>query len=126
MLIISNRARAGQLRTRIRILAPISDKSGTGKNANYRNPKYYNIYPDDRFIRCKWVSAFGTEAVTAQSLGIKELATLTMRYDPRIRADCIIQRVDTEKFYEIISQPNDVGDAHRWTELKVKGRVKAL
>ena len=76
-------------------------------------------------IRCQWVSAYGTESVTAHSLGISDLATLTMRYDPRITADCIVERVDTGKRYEIITQPNDVLDEHRWLEFKVKGRVKS-
>lgn len=110
------------MRTRIRILKPVDEKNA----ANYRNPKYENIYPDDRILRCKWISAYGTEAVTAQSLGIKDQATLTLRYDPRIQADCIVQRVDTGRTYEIISQPNDVADAHRWMELRVRGRVKSL
>lgn len=118
---ISKDAKAGELRTRIRILKPV-DKPTPG---NYRNTDYVNIYDDDRSIRCKWVTAYGTEAVTAKSLGIKDLATLTLRYDRRITSTCIIQRVDNGLEYEIISQPNDVGDAHRWLEFKVKGRAKA-
>lgn len=119
---MSKDARPGEMRTPIRVLAP-TYKTGS---ANHKNPDYNNIYPDNRTIRCKWVSAFGSEAVTAQSLGIKDLATLTLRYDPRIQSNCIIQRVDTGRNYEIISAPNDVGDAHRWVELKVKGTVKAV
>ena len=121
MLTISKDAKPGQLRTRIRILKPM-DKPSAG---NYRNTDYTNIYPDDRILRCHWATAYGTDAVTASSLHIKDLATLTLRYDSRITAECIVERVDTGVQYEIISQPNDVSDAHRWLELKVKGRVKA-
>ncbi|MBR2047130.1 MAG: phage head closure protein [Oscillospiraceae bacterium] len=112
---------AGDLRTRIRILRP-EDHPTAG---NHRNTEYIPLYDDDRIVRCRWVTAYGTEAVTASSLKIRDLATLTLRYDPRITADCVVERVDNGVQYEIISQPNDVGDAHRWLELKVRGRVKA-
>lgn len=121
MLTISKDANPGQMRTRIRVLAPKDTKTA----GNYRNTDYVNIYPDDRVIRCKWVAAFGNEAVTAQSLGIKEQATLTLRYDPRITPECIVERVDTGRRYDLASAPNDVGDAHHWMELRVKGRVKS-
>ena len=116
--------RAGEMRTRIRILSP-SDAPSSG---GYRNPKYENIYPDNRTIRCEWASAFGTEAVQAQSLGLNEVATLTLRYDPRITSVCIITtgEGDSLKTYDLMSPPNDVGGAHKWLELRVKRRAKAL
>lgn len=124
MLTISKSATIGQMRTRIRILAPSEKKDAEG----YKNSGYANIYPDDRTIRCKWVSAYGAEAVQAQSLGLTDPATLTLRYDPRITADCVIVKGQGKAAcqYEIVGQPNDVGDAHRWLELRVKRRVKTL
>lgn len=117
-------ATPGEMRTRIRILAPQDNPSGGG----YRNPEYINIYPDDRTIRCKWVSAFGTEAVQAQSLGLTDTATLTLRYDPRITSDCVVIRGsgESKQTYDLISPPNDVGGGHRWLELRVKRRAKAI
>ena len=117
-------ATPGEMRTRIRILAPKDKPSGGG----YRNPEYINIYPDDRTIRCKWVSAFGTEAVQAQSLGLTDTATLTLRYDPRITSDCVVIRGsgESKQTYDLISPPNDVGGGHRWLELRVKRREKAI
>lgn len=117
-------ATPGEMRTRIRILAPKDKPTGGG----YRNPEYINIYPDDRTIRCKWVSAFGTEAVQAQSLGLTDTATLTLRYDPRITSDCVVVRVSGEnkQTYDLISPPNDVGGGHRWMEIRVKRRAKAI
>ena len=117
-------ATPGEMRTRIRILAPKDKPSGGG----YRNPEYINIYPDDRTIRCKWVSAFGTEAVQAQSLGLTDTATLTLRYDPRITSDCVVVRGsgESKQTYDLISPPNDVGGGHRWLELRVKRRAKAI
>lgn len=116
-------AAPGEMRTRIRILAPSNEPDGEG----YRNPTFANIYPDDRTIRCKWVSAFGTEAVQAQSLGLTEPATLTLRYDPRITAQCVVVLGEGQsaRHYELMSPPNDVGGAHRWMELRVKRREAA-
>ena len=120
-------ATPGEMRTRIRILKPVDSPDAK----RYRNPEYTNIYKDGRTIRCKWVSAFGSEAVQAHSLGLTELATLTLRYDPRITADCIVERLplgaeDPETNpavrFRIISVPNDVGGAHRWLEFKVVRR----
>lgn len=112
------------MRTRIRILRPVDRPDAEG----YRNPGYENIYPDDRTIRCKWISAFGTEAIQAQSLGLTDTATLTMRYDPRITPDCIVVKCGDQegKPYEIVSPPNDVAGTHKFQEIRVKRRAVAL
>ena len=121
---MASKALPGEMRTLVRILRPVDKPDDAG----YTNPGYDNIYSDDRAIRCKWVSAFGAEAVQAQSLGLSDPATLTLRYDPRITSDCIVVRGSGEsaKHYEIISPPNDVGGAHRYLELRVKRRTAAL
>lgn len=121
---MSSRADPGQMRTIIRILRPKDTPDAEG----YTNSGYVNIYPDDRTIRCKWVTAYGIEAVQAQSLGLTDAATLTLRYDPRITADCIVVvgNGKTARRYDIISQPNDVMGNHRWMELRVKRRTAAI
>lgn len=121
---MASKATPGEMRTAIRILSPTYHEDDEG----YKNPSYVNIYPDGRSIRCKWTSAFGSEAVQAYSLGLTDTATLTLRYDPHITAECVIA-VGTDKaqrYYELMSPPNDVGGAHRWLELKVKRRVRGL
>lgn len=122
---MAKNAAPGEMRTRIRILCPTYNRDDEG----YKNPSYSNIYPDDRTIRCKWTAAFGNEAVQAQSLGLTDTVTLTLRYDPRITADCVIVRAGDDpkkRAYELMSPPNDVGGAHRWLELRVKRRVRGL
>lgn len=120
---MSNRADPGEMRTRVRILRPVDAPDAEG----YTNPSYTNIYPDGRTIRCKWIAAFGTEAVQAQSLGLADTATLTMRYDPRITPDCVLVKCsDADQYYEIISPPNDVAGAHRFMEIRVKRRTVSL
>lgn len=117
-------ATPGEMRTRIRILKPKDNKD----SRNYRNTDYVNIYDDNRTIRCKWISAFGLEAVQAYSMGLTDPATVTMRYDPRVTGDCIVEKLEGSHAvrYRIISKPNDVGDAHRWLEFKVTRRGAAV
>lgn len=113
-------ATPGEMRTRIRILAPSDNKDAAG----YRNPGYANIYdPKDREVFCKWVTGYGYEAVQAQSLGLNDTATITLRYNPRITADCII--IKDGKTYDIVGAVNDVKEEHRWMEIRVNGRFKA-
>ncbi len=114
----------GEMKTRIRILKPKDNLD----SHRFRNPEYAPIYDDNRTIHCKWVSAFGAEAVQAYSMGLTDPATVTMRYDPRVTGDCIIEKVvGTQTVpYRIISEPNDVGGAHRWMEFKVTRRGAAM
>lgn len=124
-------ATPGEMRTRIRILKPIDNPD----SKRYRNPEYVNIYPDGRTIRCKWVSLFGAESVQAYSLRLTDPATVSLRYDPRITSDCIVEKLPIGKEdpftnppvrYEIITAPNDVGGAHRWMEFKVTRKVVSV
>ena len=116
-------ARPGEMKTRIRILRPIDHKGPGG----YRNTDFQNIYPDDRSISCKWTADYGKLAVEAQSLGLRDTATLTLRYNPRITADCVVAlgTGEKERLYDLSDTPNDIGGAHRWMELRVQRRVQA-
>lgn len=112
-------ARAGELRTRIYIRRLEKEVNGNGVTVETEK----SIFPDppdqtERVYHCKWVNAYGTEAVTAMQLQIRESATLTMRYSPRIQADCWIYRLGDPEPYQIISV-NDVEERHTWLEVKV-------
>ena len=117
-------ARPGEMRTRIRILRPVDQKGPGG----YRNPEYHNIYEDDRSLSCKWTDDYGRLAVEAHSLGLRDTATLTIRYNSRITADCIVAvgSGENQRLYDLSDTPNDIGGAHRWMELRVQRRTKAL
>ncbi len=117
-------ARPGEMKTRIRILKPVDHKGSGG----YRNPEYRNIYEDDRTISCKWTGDYGKLSVEAHSLGLRDTATLTLRYNPRITADCIVAvgSGDQERRYDLFDTPNDIGGNHRWMELRVQRRAKGL
>lgn len=112
-------ASAGELRTRIYIRRLEKEKDGEGVTAEAEK----SVFPDppgqpERIYHCKWVNAYGTEAVTAMQLQIREPATLTMRYSPRIKADCLVYRLGDPEPYNIISI-NDVEERHTWLEVKV-------
>lgn len=121
---MARRAIPGEMRTIIKILKPRDNLDGT----RHRNIEYVNIYDDDRTIRCHWTGAFGTEAVTAYSLRQTAPATVTMRYDPRVSGDCVVDKIEGGRAtrYKIVTDPNDVGDAHRWLEFKVTRKGAAM
>lgn len=121
---MARRTTPGEMRTIIKILKPRDNLDGT----RHRNIEYANIYDDDRTIRCQWTGAFGTEAVTAYSLHQTAPATVTMRFDPRVTGDCVVDKIDGDRVtrYKIITDPNDVGDAHRWLEFKVTRKGAAM
>lgn len=121
---MAKNATPGELRTRIQILRPKDNPD----SSRYRNTEYVNIYDDDRTIRCKWTSAFGLEAVQAYSLKLTDPATVTMRYDPRVTGDCVVDKLVGDQVirYKIISEPSDVGGAHRWLEFKVTRKGAAV
>lgn len=116
---MAKRASAGELRTRIYIrrLEKEADKEGV---AGEQMESVFAPGADgkERVWHCKWVNAYGTEAVTAMQLQIREPATLTMRYSDKIKADCLIYRLGDPEPYNIISI-NDVEERHTWLEVKV-------
>lgn len=116
---MAKQASAGELRTRIYIRRMEKEADGEGVPAETEK----SVFPDppdqpERVYHCKWVNAFGTEAVTAMQLQIQEPATLTMRYSPKIRPDCLIYKLGDPDPYQIISI-NDVEERHTWLEVKV-------
>lgn len=116
---MAKQASAGELRTRIYIRRMEKEADGEG----VASEKAKSVFPDlpgqpERVWHCKWVNAYGTEAVTAMQLQIQEPATLTMRYSPKIRPDCLIYKLGDPDPYQIISI-NDVEERHTWLEVKV-------
>lgn len=116
---MAKQANAGELRTRIYIRRLEKKADGEGV-AEERAESVFDPGADgkERVWHCKWVNAYGTEAVTAMQLQIREPATLTMRYSDKIQADCLIYRLGDPEPYEIIGI-NDVEERHTWLEVRV-------
>ncbi|MBC8531751.1 head-tail adaptor protein [Gehongia tenuis] len=116
---MSKSANSGELKTAIRVLTP----QGAGPSVGgYVSETWDNVFGDGVSVRCKWVNAHGAEAITATTLQLKDPATLTMRYSPKITPKCRIYRGDDPDPYEIISIDN-VEERCRWLEIKVSRYV---
>ena len=125
MVKVAKQASAGELRTRIYIhrISKGSDEDGVSSKKKEESAIGYDAQGKEIVYHCKWVNAYGTEVFSGMQLHLKELATLTMRYSPRIQPDQLIYKVGDPIPYEIISV-NDVEDRHCWLEVKV-GRRRA-
>lgn len=83
-----------------------------------------NVFGEGREIRVKWVNAHGTEVFTSMQLELREPATVTMRYSPKITEQCLVYKKGDSRPFEIISMDN-VEERGRWLELKVQRKVDA-
>lgn len=122
---MAKRTGAGDLRTRIYIRKAVKRTDGDGV-AGVREASIFADPPGqpERVYHCKWVNAYGAEALTAMQLQIEEPATLTMRYSPLIQPDQLIYKLGDPVPYEITGV-NDVEDRHCWLEVKVHRRRAA-
>ena len=57
-------------------------------------------------------------------LQLREPATLTMRYSPKITEQCLVFKKGDSRPFEIVSIDN-VEERNRWLELKVQRKVEA-
>ncbi len=116
-------ARSGEMRTKITIQA-LTD--GINENG-FQTKEWANIFGDKK-AWCLWVNAHGTEVYDTMRLNLKEPATITMRYTPKVNVRCRIFREDEPQddahAYEIISIDN-VQDGRSRMEIKVQRMVKA-
>lgn len=120
---MAKRANAGELRTKIQVFdAP---EGGEALNENgYPTAEKVNVFGVGGFQYCKWVNAHGSEILEARQAGVMELATLTLRYTPKITTTCDVYRGGDTRPYEVISI-NDVEDRHIWLEVKVQREAPA-
>lgn len=122
---MAKQASVGELRTRLYVRKMVKKTDSEG-NASEKEESVFPPGPDgkERMWHCKWVNAYGTEAMNAMQFKIQEPATLTMRYSPLIQPDHLIYRVGDPVHYEIISI-NDVEERRTWLEIKVCRRRAA-
>lgn len=123
---MARQAKAGELRTRIyiRSVRRTADKDGVASEETETSVIGYDARGREIMYHCKWVNAYGTEVFSAKQFLLRESATLTMRYSPKIQNDQLIYKVGDPDPWEIISI-NDVEDRHCWLEVKVGRREAA-
>lgn len=111
------RANAGEMRTKITIKNPVyTIKDG------FSREEFMNAF--SRPVWCKWVNAHGAEIYQAAELHLREPATITMRYSPRVTVKSRIWRGSDTEPYEVISI-NNVNDRCEFLEIKVQRVVTA-
>lgn len=143
---MSKYANPGELRTKVffKRIERSTDDEG------FPSEQEINVFGQDIPVRVKWVNAHGTETFTAMQLKLREPATITMRYSPKINVNLLVYKAsemadalragdniaDEEKAenavkealervrYEIISIDN-VEERNRWMEIKVQRKVAA-
>lgn len=114
-------ANAGALDT----IITIQNRNVTADNpSGYDIRQWYNVFGGNIKVWCLWVNAYGNERLEAYKIGLKEPATVTMRYSPLITATCRILK-DNGMPFSVISV-NDVGNHHEWLELKVTRGAEAV
>lgn len=123
---MAKQARAGELRTLVyfRRVVRGTDEEGYPKTESEEPVFGRDGGGQDIPVHCKWVNAHGTEAFTAMQLQLREPATLTMRYSPKIDGTLLVYRRGDPRPYEIVSVDN-VEDRGKWLELKVQRKGAA-
>lgn len=106
----------GEMRSRVNILRlnPGTDEEGTPTE----NP--VDIFGGK--VWCKWVWTHGTEVFDDLRAEIRNTATLTMHYSPKVKGTDIVMFQGDR--YEIISL-NNVVENNAYLEIKVKRIEKA-
>lgn len=109
-------ANAGELRTPVFFYRIIRGLSPEAAQTVDHVPLFTKHVP------VKWVNMHGSEVWQNQSLGLREPATLTMRYSPEL---CDIKLIvtkakdDFDNAYEVVSVDN-VEERNVWIEMKVQ------
>lgn len=117
---MSKSANAGELRTPVyfKRIVKETDDDGYVKNTEV------NIFGEGKYVRAKWVNAHGSDAFVALQMQLREPATITCRYSPKIKVDQLVYCGSDPMPYEIISIDN-VEERNQWLEIKVKRKVQA-
>lgn len=117
---MSKNANSGELRTPVYFM-----QVERGRDAeSYPVEQEVNIFGEGISVLTKWVNAHGTETFTALQLSLREPATITCRYSPKITETCLVYKKDDPNPFEIISLDN-VEERSVWLEIKVQRRVPA-
>lgn len=117
---MSKNANAGELRTPVFFMR-IDRKEDAEA---YPSEKEVNVFGDGKSVRVKWVNAHGSDSFIALQMKLREPATITCRYSPKITADLVVYRGNDPNPFEVISIDN-VEERNQWLEIKVQRKVKA-
>ena len=119
---MSKSANPGELRTAIYVMK-ITEGNKTDSEGYPVRPEV-NVFGEGKAVMCKWVNAHGSDTYIAMQMQVREPATITCRYSPLIKPDCLIYKGSDEEPYEIETIDN-VEERNAWLEIKVRRREAA-
>ena len=121
---MAKQANAGELRTLVYFRKVIKETDEEGRARVREEGVFYDSAGREVPVHCKWVNAHGAEVFSAMQLQLRQPATLTMRYSPRIQPTMLVYKGRDPVPYEVISV-DDVEDRHRWLEVTVQRKGAA-
>ena len=123
---MAKRARAGELRTLVYFRRAVRGTDEEGYPLPDREEPVFKLdgSGQEMGVHCKWVNAHGSEVFSSMQLQLREPATLTMRYSPKIDSTQLVYRRGDPRPYESISVDN-VEDRGKWLEIKVQRKGAA-
>ena len=118
---MSKSANAGELRTPVYFKRIVRGQDSEG----FPTESEVNVFGDGIPCMCKWVNAHGTEVFQSMQLEIKEPATITTRFSPKLLdPKLVIYKGNDLCPYEVISIDN-VEERGVWLEIKVQRKAGA-
>lgn len=118
---MSKSANPGELRTKVFFIKNSRAKDREG----YFTDVEINVFGAGIPCMCKWVNAHGNEIFQTMQLEIREPATITTRYSPKLcDPKLTVYKADDPMPYEIISIDN-VEERNKWLEIKVQRKSGA-
>ena len=102
-----------ELRTPIRVYKKIK---------SYKNgaPMITKELINDAIVFCNFKTYGGTEKQVNNLLVILDTARVTTYFRPDITSDCIIEVIETGKFYEIKNEPENIGLGSQYMQFIVE------
>lgn len=117
-------ARAGEMRTRI-IIKTLMTSEHTDSEGNPIE-EWHDLFGAP--VWCKWVYAHGDEVYEGMRLNIGQMATITMRYTPKVDVRCRIWKAgdtqDDDHAWEVVSI-NNPEDRNQFLDIELKRVVVA-
>ncbi|WP_303202822.1 phage head completion protein [Raoultibacter timonensis] len=85
-----------------------------------KNGVRFSEYPDSGVpFACEFKSYGGTESSENGILSVIDTASVKCWFDPRITAGCRIA-LDGSRVYDVVGEPEDVGNRHQYMQFKVE------
>lgn len=117
---MSKSANAGELRTKVYFFGTAKEIDDEGFTQTVK----VNPFGEGVAVKCKWKNAHGSEVFTAMQLQLRDPATLTCRYSPKITQQLSVVKCSDNSEYDIVSIDN-VEERNEWLEIKVQRKEAA-